>query len=485
MKNNKLILFISVFVFSVLIRFYYLGYESINPDAVNWHYRCQQFANGLKYLQFEKTYPHYHPGVTLCYTMAVPTEIYKQITGQIYNSNTYLNFNFINSLSLILVVSLLISLISIQFSIKQGIIFSLILNFEPFFFGNSKLIHLDTLLSLFIFLALIFIKNYLESKSYKHLIFSGLFLGLGFLTKSVAIVFFPFMLIGIYLLSESKKLRNVGIFIASFSLTIFILFPALWVAPIQTLARIFKEADRVGVRTGHSEFFLDEYYDDTMDPGVLFYPVDALIKYSPLIIFGLLLIKISVFRFIQDKFSFKKLLDFEVFLYLIYLVYIFVIFYSDKKVDRYLLVLLPPIFYFLAHNFSKHAKTIVALLVVNFISMVYFSPFQFLYYSPVFMNYTNVNNLVGQKSFGMGMYDLREYLKSKYGEKNLGFYDIKPMETIYPNSKVFDVRETSQSKVDIVILSVNEVMPEKYNQFTKKESFIIKGIPLYDIYTKN
>ena len=133
MKNNKLILFISVFVFSVLIRFYYLGYESINPDAVNWHYRCQQFANGLKYLQFEKTYPHYHPGVTLCYTMAVPTEIYKQVTGQIYNSSTYLNFNFINSLSLILVVSLLISLISIQFSIKQGIIFSLILNFEPFF----------------------------------------------------------------------------------------------------------------------------------------------------------------------------------------------------------------------------------------------------------------------------------------------------------------------------------------------------------------
>ena len=484
-SKNKLVLFLSIFLFSLVIRFYYLGYESINPDAVNWHYRCQQFANGIKYLQFEKTYPHYHPGVTLCYVMAVPTEIYKEITGQIYNSNTYLNFNFINSLSLILVVSFLIALISIQFSIKEGILFSLILNFEPFFFGNSKLIHLDTLLSLFIFLSLIFVKNYLDSKSKKHLIFSAIFLALGFLTKSVAIVFFPVILLGIYLLVDSKKFQNTGIFLLSFVLTIFILFPALWVAPIQTLTRIFKEADRVGVRTGHSEYFLGEYYDDTSDPGLFFYPVDALIKYSPLIIFGIFLIKLAVFRFIQNKISFKKLVNFEVFLYLIYLVYVAVIFYSDKKVDRYLLVLLPPIFYYLAHSFTKYSKVIIVLLVVNFISMVYFSPFQFLYFSPILVNYTNVNNLVGQKSFGMGMYDLREYLKNNYGEKHLGFYDIKPMETIYPNSKVHDIRETSQSKVDIVILSVNEVMPEKYTQFTKKESFVIKGIPLYDIYLKN
>jgi hypothetical protein len=483
--NNRLVLFLTIFIFSVVIRLYYLGYESINPDAVNWHYRCQQFANGIKYLQFEKTYPHYHPGVTLCYTMAVPTEIYKQITGQIYNSNTYLNFNFVNSLSLILVVSFLISLIALQFSFREGVLFSLILNLEPFFFGNSKLIHLDTLLSLCIFLSLIFIKNYLSSNAKKDLIYSGLFLALGFLTKSVAIVFFPFSLIGIYFLSKSSKLKNVGIYLASFILTAFILFPALWVAPVQTITRIFKEADRVGVRTGHSEFFLGEFYDDTSDPGLLFYPVDALIKYSPLIIFGIFLITISIFKFIQNNFSLKKFLNFEVFLLLIYFVYLFVIFYSDKKVDRYLLVLLPPIFYFLAHNFGKHTKTIIALLVVNFISMVYFSPFQFLYFSPVFMNYTNVNNLVGQKSFGMGMYDLREYLKGKYGEKSLGFYDIKPMETIYPNSKVHDIRESSQSKVDIVILSVNEVLPEKYNQFSKKESFIIKGIPLYDIYTRN
>ena len=46
-------LFLAVFLISFLIRLPAIGTESINPDAVNWHYRCQQFANGLKFFQFE------------------------------------------------------------------------------------------------------------------------------------------------------------------------------------------------------------------------------------------------------------------------------------------------------------------------------------------------------------------------------------------------------------------------------------------------
>ncbi|NBO36898.1 hypothetical protein EBU91_05135 [bacterium] len=80
LKKSNIAVFLIVFVLSFLIRLPNIGTESINPDAVNWHYRCQQFANGLKYFQLEKTYPHYHPGVTLCWVMLLPTEIYKNLS---------------------------------------------------------------------------------------------------------------------------------------------------------------------------------------------------------------------------------------------------------------------------------------------------------------------------------------------------------------------------------------------------------------------
>jgi hypothetical protein len=85
----------------------------------------------------------------------------------------------------------------------------------------------------------------------------------------------------------------------------------------------------------------------------------------------------------------------------------------------------------------------------------------------------------------MGVAELKKYIVETYGEKSLGFYDIKPFETIYPNSKVFDIRETSVSKVDIVILSKNEILPEKYKDiFIPSDVFYLGEIPLYEIYTK-
>jgi hypothetical protein len=173
-------------------------------------------------------------------------------------------------------------------------------------------------------------------------------------------------------------------------------------------------------------------------------------------------------------------------LLLFYGVYTLLIFYSSKKVDRYLLVLVPAVIYFISLKSSQlFNRTFLVLGFVNVVSIITFFPNLFYYYSPVLYSYTNVNKLVGQKTFGGGIFDLKNYLITKYGEKNLGFYDIKPMETVYPNSKVFDIRETSSSKVDIVILSINEKLPEKYqDKFQLIESYYLYDIPVYDIYLK-
>ena len=485
--KNKLFLTILVFLLSVLVRVYYIGYDSINPDAVNWHYRCQQFSNGLKYFQFEKTYQHYHPGVTLCYAMTIPTELYRKFASQpVYNTSNFQAFNVVNTVSVVIIVSFLIAFCFYQFNLKEGLVFVILQTLEPFYFGNSKIIHLDILHSLFVFLALMYFKKFLDSKLLKSLVISAFLLGLGFLTKSITVIFLPIILFGLFFLIEKNKFKFLVVYGLTFVVTVFALFPALWVAPLETITNIFSEASRVGINNGHSQIFLGVNFDEDSNPGPLFYFVDMVVKFSPLLLFGLILLVGDIFKFLQSKIDFKEFKKFEVFLFFCYLAYLAVILYSNKKVDRYLLVIVPPLIYYLSTKINHFKKVIIPLALVNLFSILYFSPTQFLYYSPILLNYSNVNGLVAQKSFGMGIYDLKQYLIKNYGELRFGFYDIKPMEAIYSNSKVLDIREVGPGKVDVVVLSINEVLPEDYALiFTKKESYFIKDIPLYDIYTKN
>lgn len=495
--SKPLYLFFLVFILSILIRLPSIGTESINPDAVNWHYRCQQFANGLKFMQFEKTYPHYHPGVTLCYLMTFPTEIYKQVTDQVYNIQTYINFNIVNTYSVVIFNSLIISLIAVLLRERRGLIFAGLLNLEPFFYGNSRIIHLDSVVTLLLFLGIILLDRYLENKKYHYLFGSSVSFAFAFLTKSVSVVFIVLALFAILIFVKKQRLKVFTQFLFTVMLSIFIFFPAMWYTPVETFTRIFKEADRVGVRTGHNQFFLGEYYNEDSNPGPWFYPIISLVKFSPLFNISLILIFFSVLISVEihlrlHKLNLGKFIDyldrnrFNFLLLLFYGTYIALIFYSTKKVDRYLLVIVPAVLYFISQKGGElFNRSLLVLSFVNIVSLVTFYPNLFFYYSPIFYSYENVNKLVGQKTFGGGIFEMKDYLITKYGEKNLGFYDVKPMETVYPNSKVFDIRETSSSKIDIVILSINEKLPDKYqDKFEKVETFNLYDIPAYEIYLK-
>lgn len=498
--KNRAFLFLSTFLFSLVIRIPNIGSESINPDAVNWHYRCQQFSNGIKFFQLEKTYPHYHPGVTLCWVMLLPTELYKNFSGQEnYTNQNYLNFNIINTVFLVLIISILLSTLTLQIGGLKGLIFLLLLSLEPFFFGNSKLIHLDTLHSLFLFQSVLLLWNYfyepdktIKISKFKitlpKLFLSGFFLALAFLTKSVSLVFLPAMLSFIILREKGNfkvSLKKLSVFLFTFIFSIFILFPALWVDPIGYLTRIFKEADRVGVRTGHSQIFFEKFYGEEDNPGVGFYIFTLLVKFSPLVLFCIIVLLYEFVKSIRNG-RFKVLESRGIFFLTVYSFYMFAILYSDKKVDRYLLLLIPVLFYLFSFVFQRYLKFVVGLILLNILSLVYFHPFQFLYYSPILLNFENAEKIIAQKSFGMGVLELRDYVVKNFGEVSIGMYDIKPLEALYPNSKVFDIRESSKSKVDIVILSKNENLPSKYeNSFNLKDVFYLKDLPIYKIYIKN
>ena len=119
--KNKTFLLSFVFVAVYLIlHIPYIGINELNPDAVNWHKRSEQFVLGLKSGDLSLTYQHYHPGVTLMWIAGVPVELLKQFTsvGTVYTSDTYVLFHTVAKLSLVS-VNLILALLTIFFFLSS------------------------------------------------------------------------------------------------------------------------------------------------------------------------------------------------------------------------------------------------------------------------------------------------------------------------------------------------------------------------------
>ncbi len=351
-KKEDILLFIFIILF-LLTRVTRLGKDEINPDAVNWHYRSEQFVVAFKTLDFTKTYQHYHPGVTLMWIMGPTVEIIKQMypTENVYSQFNFEVFHFASKFVLVFVQLVLTLVILYQLSkiigfIKAYFVIALF-SLESFFVGNSRLLHLDVLLTLFIFLGLLFAYRGLKEKSTRLSLLSGILLSLSFMTKSIAIGGLIFVLIT-YLFDTFKaknrkhSFKILGALLLGFVVSLFLLFPALWVEPARVLTDIFKEAARIGLRKGHGQILMEEY---TRDAPSYFYLLVAFLKVSPFTIFGVFLFVFYTFKSFYDymkkggifkNIHFSDLGNLIKWLGVFYLGYLAVISLSSKKIDRYL-----------------------------------------------------------------------------------------------------------------------------------------------------
>lgn len=505
-----------------------LGTDVINPDGVNWHYRSEQFVVGLKLKQFERTYQHYHPGVTLMWITGFASEIIKQVfpSEAIYSHINFLTYNFFTKYVLVF-VQLILSVVSIYllyFALKfNNVTHSMLkaflvvglFSFEPFFIGNSRLLHMDILLTLLLFNGLL--AGYLATKqlNFKYIFLAGLFLGLSFLTKSIAIGSIIYVIgFGIFYFFKTSTKKEVGKNVLKFVLlvslvfaaTTFIFFPALWVAPFSILYTIFDEAERVGVRKGHGQIFFGTY---TRDPGFMFYFFVLLIKISPLTLFGIFLNLLGKKKesFMQNaKKIFSSLrqkdISLETYLLIFYLGYVLVMIIPSKKLDRYMLPLWPLLSLFAVYGYFKLYNIIKPSLQKIYVFAVFIfgltfllgplvaiHPYLFTYTSPVVLNTTIANKIIAQKPFGVGVVKLKQFIFDKYGDyPRLGFIDKKPMAAIYKNSNICDIRVCGTDDYDLLVLAVNEEIPQKVLNsnvvFVHDSSFYINGLEYYKVYVK-
>lgn len=501
-----LVLFVAVFFGT---RFPRISDDTINPDGVNWHYRSQQFVVGLKSGDFSKTYQHYHPGVTLMWLTGIPIEITKKLLNEpfydIYNFQTFdtvAKFSLVYAQSVLTVV--LIFLLSKVIGFNKSFIVTSLFTFEPFFLGNSRLYHMDVLQSLLTMIGLVLFYLSLNKKIHGWwLVGSAFILALATLTKTISIsaAVYCLLSIGVYfvfnrnILKVSEFVKKIMLFIAVFLLTTVAFFPALWMAPFTTIEDIFSESRRIGLKNGHAQIVLGEF---TEEAGPQFYPLVIAVKFTPILILGTLVGLAFALQRLKKRSLSDPLLKLALFLAVYYFGYLFVMSIPSKKIDRYMLPMFPFFAVLAVYGYSiifeKFKKwvfpvTIVAVGVFYIWPLVYFFPYYFVYWSPIFLTASNANNVVAQKPFGVGIYEVRDEIsKLPFTQPTLGFIDTKPIKSIYPNSKVFDMREDSSTKYDVAVLAINEQFPEKNlkGKFTFKltKTINIGGLPYWRIYVK-
>jgi 4-amino-4-deoxy-L-arabinose transferase-like glycosyltransferase len=373
---------------------------------------------------------------------------------------------------------------------------------------------MDVLLSLLAFFGLLLAYLNLKRMSLKLGVWTGFFVALSFLTRSIMLGQIVFIfLVALFYFGLKKRWSDFARYFlpifASFALFSFLLFPALWSRPAHYLTEIINEGRRVGIRKGHDHIYFGQ---ETNDPGMFFYPLVILLKSSPLLIIGVVVLALSCLsRKAINKEKLRNLAgEFVNFSTVFYLGYFLAMIYPAKKLDRYMLFIFPYLtlisvegYYRLREFFrNRGLGKLFAPLVLGFVfyfavvPIVEIFPYLFTYTSPLFGSSVSANNIIGQKSFGMGLFELKDYILSNYGQytrkgedvPRLGFYDTKPMKAIYPNSRVFDVRVNGPSDYDILVLTINEKMPEEIVEspevYEKSSSLYINELEYWRIYVK-
>jgi hypothetical protein len=170
-----------------------------------------------------------------------------------------------------------------------GFVAGVFLALDPFFTAQSKMIHVDALLSSLMLISALLLIRHLDTKRWTELALSGIFGGLALLTKSPALFLIPFAgltlalghlpgegLTSLLRVSTWRKLvgrtlRGLAIWSAAATVVVFLLWPAMWVRPVRTVSGILLDGALHHAEQSHPfpQFFLGE---TVRDLGPSYYP---------------------------------------------------------------------------------------------------------------------------------------------------------------------------------------------------------------------
>jgi len=272
--NYKLLIIFTIFL--TLIFFYATRFNNINqtyPDAdtFSWLYRINYYpwivSSNLKGIDVGENRDlkyagtiSYHPGVTIMTFSGISTKIGKAMKlkeDQYYESCAYMDFSckyldyeqMVAKTPLIIISGILLGLslylLSYVFSLKSLIPWILFILLEPLLLVSSKALHLDYLFAMFSIAAVSCLIYSLDKNKKWIMILAGSLMGFALLTRFAGSFMVPGILASLVYLDHKNFIRNAGLFALGGIAAFVGFYPAMWVAPIETLTYIIKASSEI------------------------------------------------------------------------------------------------------------------------------------------------------------------------------------------------------------------------------------------------
>jgi hypothetical protein len=401
-KTKILIAYLGIFILFFAFRVPGLGYDISNSDAARWHRRSENFIKAIKSGQFQDTYQHYQPGVTLMWLNSV-VEIaahkyqltYTTSPKTLENADYYPILHGLAKFELVVVLAVLLGIMAYVvyrlYSIKISLIFTFLMAIEIYLVGLDRWFHLTSLEAYTAFTAFLMLLLWHKTKKIKWLLFSGLFLGWSILSKVTSLSLVPIFSLFIFSFVFDKSalktslflfVKYLGVFGIVTALVCVLFFPAMLVSPVSVLTNI-KVAITNAVATPVSTSIFHTWFSG------LFYGVIILFKLSPITLIAFIVGLLSSFSPEKKLPSFSPEKKYTEYLIILLALYYLVLTLPDKKIDRYVLVLIPPILLFVSAKVSVLSKKpLIMFLTVALVFMLaaskYYYPVYSAYYSPLF-----------------------------------------------------------------------------------------------------
>lgn len=357
--------------------------QFVTVDESKWLVRSANFYEAIANDHLQHTFQHGHPGVTIMwagtlgYVLTFPD--YPQVAPGQFNWTDYQFDDFLKehgySPLRMLAIGRAIVVLMAALALGAAFLYALrllgwipaILGFglvilDPFQIGLTRVLHPDSLLSVFMLLSGVAYLSFLfTGRRRLDLVVSAVAAALTVLTKTPGIFLVP--LVGLFSLIEyvvdvvtepdwhwrnfvrprtiARSLWPLLVWIVIAVAVYTLLWPALWVAPRETLAEVMDISGDYAAQ-GHSSpvFYNGQIING--DPGTWFYAMTWLWRTTPIVMAGLILalaafvLKSAIVKPNRVKFTA---------LGLFFWAFFFVVFMNlgAKKFDRYLLPVYMPL----------------------------------------------------------------------------------------------------------------------------------------------
>lgn len=322
----------------------------ITPDEDNWMRRAGNFTQAMHQGELVRTFQSGHPGVTTMWvaSLAVGPDI-ERLAGftiqdyPVTRVQGFMDLMIRARIGMILVnVSLLVGTVALAwrlFGFGPALLGGIIMALDPFLVAHTQVVHVDGLATGLMIVAMLAAGVYWWAGGRTaYLMLCGIATGLAILTKApslvmgllVPVVALTAPLVDRAAWSWTRALRSLIVAGLIGVVVVLALWPAFWVAPIDTVNRFVAFTMLTSAEHRPGNFFMGQ---PVADPGPFYYPTAIMFRLSPLALAGLIAVGVLL-----PPRSLKRPT-----LLLLLFIFGFLAFLSlaGKKLDRYTLPAFP------------------------------------------------------------------------------------------------------------------------------------------------